>query len=105
MSDTGDGITRAAYQGDIVSRLRNWRGQHLSQSGELFEDAATEIAHLRLTDAEREAVERAAQWMVQLAKDRGEIHSAGYFVDDAATLRGLLERTGVTEAMPKEKRA
>ena len=47
-----------------------------------------------LTDAEREAVERAAQWMVQLAKDRGEIHSAGYFVDDAATLRGLLERLG-----------
>ena len=47
-----------------------------------------------LTDAEREAVERAANWMVQLAKDRGEIHSAGYFVDDAATLRGLLERLG-----------
>jgi hypothetical protein len=47
-----------------------------------------------LTDAEREAVEQAAQWMVQLAKDRGEIHSAGYFVDDAATLRGLLERLG-----------
>ena len=48
----------------------------------------------RLTDAEREAVERAANWLVQLAKDRGEIHSAGYFVDDAATLRGLLERLG-----------
>jgi hypothetical protein len=49
-----------------------------------------------LTDEEREAVERAAQWMVQLAKDRGEIHSAGYFVDDADTLRGLLERLGAT---------
>ena len=47
-----------------------------------------------LTDAEREAVERAAQWMVQLAQDRGEIQSAGYLVDDAATLRGLLSRMG-----------
>lgn len=47
-----------------------------------------------LTGEEREAVERAAQWMVQLAKNRGEVHSAGYLVDDAATLRGLLERTG-----------
>ena len=53
-----------------------------------------EIARLRLTEAEREALERAAQWMVQLAKDRGEIHSAGYFVDDAATLRGILARRG-----------
>lgn len=51
-----------------------------------------ENGFVQITDAEREAVERAAQWMVQLAKDRGEIHSAGYFVDDAATLRGLLER-------------
>lgn len=48
-----------------------------------------------LTDAEREAVERAADWMVQLAKDRGEIHSAGYLVDDAATLRGLLARCAI----------
>ena len=45
-----------------------------------------------LTDAEREALGRAADWLVQLAKDRGEIQSAGYLADDAATLRTLLER-------------
>jgi hypothetical protein len=45
-------ITKAAYEGDIVSRLRNWRGLHLAHSGELFEEAAEEIARLRLAVAE-----------------------------------------------------
>lgn len=40
-------ITRAAYDGDIVSRLRNWRGRHLAHSGDLFEEAADEIERLR----------------------------------------------------------
>ena len=47
-----------------------------------------------LTDAEREAVERAAEWLVALAATRNEIQAAGYLVGDAATLRGLLERLG-----------
>jgi hypothetical protein len=46
-----------------------------------------------LTDAEREAVERAAGAMAKAAESRGEIQAAWYLVDDAATLRGLLERT------------
>lgn len=49
-------ISRAAYEGDIVSRLRNWRGLHLSHGGRLYEEAAGEIERLRLTDAEREAL-------------------------------------------------
>ena len=58
-----------------------------------LKDKAAEIERLRLTDAEREAVERAAAWMADRAKDRGDIHSAVYLLDDAAMLRGLLERT------------
>ena len=50
--------------------------------------------NLTLTDAEREAVERAAEWLVALAATRNEIQAAGYLVGDAATLRGLLERMG-----------
>lgn len=81
----GEGCKCAAYDESECACDADWTPQELV-------DARAEIARLRLTDAEREAIERAAQWMVQLAKDRGEIHSAGYFVDDAATLRGLLER-------------
>lgn len=40
-------VTKEAYEGDIVSRLRNWRGLHLAHSGELFEKAADEIENLR----------------------------------------------------------
>ena len=40
-------ITRDAYEGDIVSRLRNWRGLHLAHGGMLFEEAAAEIERLR----------------------------------------------------------
>jgi len=42
-------IDPATYEGDIVSRLRNWRGLHLAHGGELFDEAANEIARLRLT--------------------------------------------------------
>ena len=50
-------IDRRAYEGDIVSRLRHWRGLHLAHGGMLFEEAAAEIDRLRLTDEEREAIE------------------------------------------------
>ena len=102
-------VDRAAYEGDIVSRLRNWRGLHLAHGGDLFEEAADEIESLRkaitgladqaatlsvcdgnvtvpidntLTDAEREAIDWAAY-----AAEKWYEHTA------AATLRGLLERT------------
>ena len=41
------GIDPVAYEGDIVSRLRHWRGLHLAHNGELFEAAADEIERLR----------------------------------------------------------
>lgn len=41
-------ITKEAYEGDIVSRLRNWRGLHLAHGGALFEEAADLIESQRL---------------------------------------------------------
>ena len=105
LPDAGTGrITRAAYEGDIVSRLRNWRGLHLAHGGRLFDEAADEIERLReairrlanqdatLTDAEREAV----MWAI-VAADLEKTETAGWFSafvgERAATLRGLLART------------
>jgi hypothetical protein len=73
-------ITREAYEGDIVSRLRHWRGLHLAHGGELFEEAADEIERLRLTNEERAAI----------------LASEGFWALEqsphAATLRSLLDR-------------
>ena len=67
----------ASLRGDLeVARLR-------------LEAAHAEIARLRLTAAEREAVERAVETLDGWQKTGG-YHSA--IEDDAATLRGLLER-------------
>lgn len=49
-----------------------------------------EIKRLRITDAEREAIERAADWLFRWQETHG-YHSAQD--GDLATLRGLLERT------------
>ena len=103
-------ITAAAYDGDIVSRLRHWRGLHLAHSGRLFEEAADTIERLRLssisaagntltahatpgegsvperctlTDAEREAIAN----MIHLIECRYEDYGK-----DAHHLRALLER-------------
>ncbi len=48
-----------------------------------------------LTKKQRDAVGRAYEWLRQIASQRKDIHSAGYVLDDAATLRGLLARDGV----------
>lgn len=68
---------------DLVARLRDWRSLHLTRLGELFEEAATEIEELRLTDEEREAIE----WCIS----RPQTHwQHGIY---AATLRKLLKGT------------
>jgi len=104
-------IDKAAYEGDIVSRLKNWRGLHLAHSGNLFEEAAVEIERLReairrladqdatlsvqggsvtvtmdatLTNEEREAVEYFAAF--HRSPREGDANAA-------ATLCNLLERT------------
>ena len=107
---THRGIDKRAYEGDIVSRLRNWRGLHLAHGGKLFDEAADEIASLReairsladqdatlsvqggsvtvtldatLTDGEREAVATADAYMSAAGCHNTNVQK---------TLRGLLER-------------
>ena len=108
-------IDRRAYEGDIVSRLRHWRGLHLAHYGELCEAAADEIERLReairrladqdatlsvcdgnvtvtfdatLTDSERKAIEVAAAEFSSIAYEH--LSSADSRI--AATLRNLLAR-------------
>jgi hypothetical protein len=59
----------------------------------LLAEARDEIERLRLTDEERQAIERQADWMSMQAQQAGDIHSADLRSQEAATLRGLLERT------------
>lgn len=76
-------VTKDAYEGDIVSRLRNWRGLHLAHGGELFEEAAAEIERLRLelsvqracTAAGREEIARLRELVDGLG---AAIETAGY---------------------------
>jgi hypothetical protein len=60
-------IDRRAYEGDIVSRLRNWRGLHLAHSGDLFDEAADEIDRLR------EAIRRLADQDATLSVCDGSV--------------------------------
>jgi hypothetical protein len=48
---------------DIVERLRGLRFVHVPVASQLMDEAAREIERLRLTDAEREAVEIAIRWL------------------------------------------
>jgi hypothetical protein len=59
----------------------------------LLAEARDEIERLRLTDDERQAIDRQADWMSMQAQQAGDIHSADLRSQEAATLRGLLERT------------
>jgi leucyl aminopeptidase (aminopeptidase T) len=59
----------------------------------LLAEARDEIERLRLTDDERQAIDRQADWLAMQAQEAGDIHSADLRSQEAATLRGLLERT------------
>jgi hypothetical protein len=59
----------------------------------LLAEARDEIERLRLTDEERQAIDRQADWLAMQAQQAGDIHSADLRSQEAATLRGLLERT------------
>ena len=74
--------SKGAGMSDICERLRRevaWE----QDVGELLEEAAAEIARLRLTDAEREAVE----WFARHSNH-------GMSMRRSAMLRSLLERLG-----------
>jgi hypothetical protein len=61
-------ISNAAYEGDIVLRLRNWRGLHLAHSGDLFEEAAGEIERLRASSPEIRNLERMRDMLLEERK-------------------------------------
>jgi len=60
-------IDKMAYEGDIVSRLRHWRGLHLAHYGELCEEAVAEIDRLR------EAIRRLADQDATLSVCEGNV--------------------------------
>ena len=71
--------------GDFIQRAQAWRDQlHYPTAGEMLDEAVGIIDSLRLTDAEREAVERAS-----VAYDLLPTEGARGV---AAILRGLLAR-------------
>jgi hypothetical protein len=78
---------------DIVEDLRatanDTDAEMAARVSLLLEKAADEIARLRLTDAEREAVEYAAAIMSDTGLNRLSLALS----DKAASLRALLERT------------
>jgi len=104
---------------DIVTRLRNWRTVHLARLHLLMEEAADEMERLSqapcphvvgtttmhcsltpftLTEEEREAVERAADWLYRWQETHG-YHSSEN--GDLATLRSLLERVSFIRDYPE----
>ncbi len=97
-------ITREAYEGDIVSRLRNWRGLHLAHGGLLFEEAADEIERLRgyrdLAESDRSVAMLTAERMRLTDEEREalivasiELNALAMFEENhSATLRKLLAR-------------
>lgn len=73
---------------DIVTRLRRWtHAVDAAPASDLMDEAADEITRLRLTDAERPAVEAAAR-IIEDYEDEMD----GFPSGAAATLRSLLER-------------
>lgn len=77
---------------DIIERIRNLRYVHVPGASHLFEEATqeierlrSEIAHLRMTDAERQAIKEAADAYEQ---NNGDPDCERI----ADTLHGLLDR-------------
>ena len=84
---------------DIVARLRAeiaWE----PEVGELLSGAADEIERLRLTDAEREAIETSFDALQYAADELGL--GQGDCDRLAAALRGLLERTKLGNVTRKD---
>jgi len=82
-------------QGDMSSQrdaIRRIAGQDATAS--VCEGNVTVTLDAGLTKNQRDAVGRAYEWLLQIASQRNDISAAGYILDDAATLRGLLQRPG-----------
>ena len=69
------------------------RHMELAEAAWLRETAGNSPKAIVLSGAERQAIERQANWMAKMAQEAGDIHSADLRLQEAADLRGLLERT------------
>ena len=84
---------------DIITELRE-RSLLAEQEGDplaLLDEAADEIARLRLTDAEREAVSRVYDLLCDRSRElqsATRLDEARPLIQWAKTLQGLWERTG-----------
>ena len=91
---------------DILFDYREWRAEQEDRIGThgdrchmwprhercMIHRLARALEAARLTDKERKAIERQADWMARKAQEAGDIHSAALRLQESATLRGLLER-------------
>jgi hypothetical protein len=76
---------------DITTRLRRWtHAADAAPASDLMDEAAAEIARLRLTNEEREAIDEAADFY-------GGVEEDARCQTIAVTLRGLLDRTQTVE--------
>jgi hypothetical protein len=72
---------------DITTRLRRWtHAADAVPASDLMDEAAAEIARLRLTEEEREAIDEAVNFY-------GGVEEDARCQSLAVTLRGLLART------------
>ena len=92
---------------DILADYREWRAEQEDRIGThgdrchmwprhercMIHRLARALEAARLTDEERQAIDRQADWLARKAQEAGDIHSADLRSQEAATLRGLLERT------------
>ena len=92
---------------DILDDYFDWRDEQKDRIGTHWDDChmapghercmihrlARALEDARLTDEERQAIKRQADWLAMQAQQAGDIHSADLRLQEAATLRGLLART------------
>lgn len=84
-------VSPAAYEDDIISRLRNWRGLSYAAGGELFEEAAEEIERLR-----KAITSLAAQDATLTALEREAILGVSNFVSSLKDCLSLEDEVKVT---------
>jgi hypothetical protein len=86
------GLVAALIQTDATGKVEGIRHQEESNfpPNELI--PLYLCPQLSISDKERKAIKTAIEWLTTLSSRRREIHSADLLLQDARTLRGLLER-------------
>lgn len=88
---TENTITTAAYEGDLVARLRGWRGLHLAHGGRLYDEAADEIERLRQSDRPQPITYACREDQAMALAEKLKVARNALFL----TLETVSERTGI----------